>query len=298
MRNVAQRHLAPLEASAASARPATPAPRSWRPARRPRASPALARLCERLLEMGLERGDLVVALGGGVIGDLAGLRRQHRAPRHPLRADPDHAAGAGRLLRRRQDRHQHAAGQEPGRRLPSAEPRAGRHRRAGHAAARASSAPATPRWPSTACSATRPSSPGWSRTGRPCSRRDAAALTHAIADQRAGQGRHRRPRRDGDRRAHAAQPRPHVRPCARGLGRLFRPAAARRGHRHRHLPGVPLVARSWALSATTASPRVEAHLRRRRPADPHRRHSGRAVARCGDAHARSWVRTRRCAPAG
>ncbi len=33
----------------------------------------LAGLCERLLEMGLERGGLVVALGGGVIGDLAGL---------------------------------------------------------------------------------------------------------------------------------------------------------------------------------------------------------------------------------
>ena len=30
-------------------------------------------LCERLLETGLERGDLVVALGGGVIGDLAGF---------------------------------------------------------------------------------------------------------------------------------------------------------------------------------------------------------------------------------
>jgi 3-dehydroquinate synthase len=30
-------------------------------------------LCQRLLETGLERGDLVVALGGGVIGDLAGF---------------------------------------------------------------------------------------------------------------------------------------------------------------------------------------------------------------------------------
>src|SRR5688572_2732480 len=30
-------------------------------------------LCGRLLETGLERGDLVVALGGGVIGDLAGF---------------------------------------------------------------------------------------------------------------------------------------------------------------------------------------------------------------------------------
>jgi 3-dehydroquinate synthase len=33
----------------------------------------LAPLCERLLELGLERGDLVVAFGGGVIGDLAGF---------------------------------------------------------------------------------------------------------------------------------------------------------------------------------------------------------------------------------
>jgi 3-dehydroquinate synthase len=35
--------------------------------------PALGLLCESLLTMGLERGDLVIALGGGVIGDLAGL---------------------------------------------------------------------------------------------------------------------------------------------------------------------------------------------------------------------------------
>ena len=33
----------------------------------------LAPLTEKLLEMGLERGDLVVAFGGGVIGDLAGF---------------------------------------------------------------------------------------------------------------------------------------------------------------------------------------------------------------------------------
>lgn len=33
----------------------------------------LATVCERVLEAGVERGDLVVALGGGVIGDLAGF---------------------------------------------------------------------------------------------------------------------------------------------------------------------------------------------------------------------------------
>ena len=51
----------------------TPAPRFCRPARRPRALPQLASLCERLLETGLERGGVVIALGGGVIGDLAGF---------------------------------------------------------------------------------------------------------------------------------------------------------------------------------------------------------------------------------
>jgi 3-dehydroquinate synthase len=33
----------------------------------------LAEVCDRLLELGVERGDLVIALGGGVIGDLAGF---------------------------------------------------------------------------------------------------------------------------------------------------------------------------------------------------------------------------------
>jgi 3-dehydroquinate synthase len=33
----------------------------------------LASLCERLLELGVERGDCVIAFGGGVVGDLAGL---------------------------------------------------------------------------------------------------------------------------------------------------------------------------------------------------------------------------------
>jgi shikimate kinase/3-dehydroquinate synthase len=34
---------------------------------------ALASLCERILQTGLERGGVVIALGGGVIGDLAGF---------------------------------------------------------------------------------------------------------------------------------------------------------------------------------------------------------------------------------
>ncbi len=70
--NVARHHLAELEASLrAEGRlagsivlPAGEATKSYT---------QLAPLSERLLEMGLERGDLVVAFGGGVIGDLAGF---------------------------------------------------------------------------------------------------------------------------------------------------------------------------------------------------------------------------------
>ena len=47
---------------------------------------------------------MLVALGGGVIGDLAGFAAAIAAARHRLRADPDDAAGPGRQLGRRQDR--------------------------------------------------------------------------------------------------------------------------------------------------------------------------------------------------
>ncbi len=62
--------------------------------------PVLARLCETLLKLGVERGDCVVALGGGVIGDLAGfaasiLRRGVRLVQIPttLLAQVDSSVG-------------------------------------------------------------------------------------------------------------------------------------------------------------------------------------------------------------
>ena len=69
---VAALHLAPLQSalgaagidSAALALPAGEATKSW---------PQLTRSVEWLLEQRVERRDLVVALGGGVIGDLAGF---------------------------------------------------------------------------------------------------------------------------------------------------------------------------------------------------------------------------------
>jgi 3-dehydroquinate synthase len=51
-------------ASEAIVLPASEATKSW---------DHLASLCDRLLDLGIERGDHVVALGGGVIGDLVGF---------------------------------------------------------------------------------------------------------------------------------------------------------------------------------------------------------------------------------
>jgi 3-dehydroquinate synthase len=70
--NVARLHLDALEASLTRAglehdaivMPPGEATKSFQP---------LAEACERLLDLGIERGDLVVAFGGGVIGDFAGF---------------------------------------------------------------------------------------------------------------------------------------------------------------------------------------------------------------------------------
>ncbi len=70
--NVAARHLGPLEASlkAAGRHAGTVV---LPPGEATKSFARLSAVCERLLETGLERRDLVIALGGGVIGDLAGF---------------------------------------------------------------------------------------------------------------------------------------------------------------------------------------------------------------------------------
>jgi 3-dehydroquinate synthase len=70
--NVAKSHLVSLESGLAALRRHL-GTEVLAPGERTKSFPVLARLCERLLEMGLERGGLVIALGGGVIGDLTGL---------------------------------------------------------------------------------------------------------------------------------------------------------------------------------------------------------------------------------
>jgi 3-dehydroquinate synthase len=70
--NVARRHLAPLEAGLKE-RNRHVGTKIVAAGEATKSFPALAELCESLLETGLERGGLVIALGGGVIGDLTGL---------------------------------------------------------------------------------------------------------------------------------------------------------------------------------------------------------------------------------
>ena len=70
--NVAERHLAPLEA-ALKGLGRHAGTQILAPGETSKSFGVLANLCERILETGLERGGLVIALGGGVIGDLAGF---------------------------------------------------------------------------------------------------------------------------------------------------------------------------------------------------------------------------------
>ena len=220
----------------------------------------LAPLCESLLELGVERGDCVIALGGGVIGDLAGfaasiLRRGVRVVQMPtsLLAQVE-------LLGRRQDRHRHQARQEPDRHVPSAEPGAGRYFGAVDAGparvpgglCRGGEIRADRR-----CAVLRLARAEFGRDLRRC-RRGAPARGR---NQRARQGGHRRGRRAGGiGHPRAAQSRPYVRPCARSLRRLFRPAAAWRGDRHRHAAGVCLLGRERACARRTTPRRVARHF--------------------------------------
>ena len=71
-RNVAKHHLPALEASL-RAEGRLRGSIVLEPGEQTKSFRELAPLSERLLEMGLERGDLIVAFGGGVIGDLAGF---------------------------------------------------------------------------------------------------------------------------------------------------------------------------------------------------------------------------------
>ena len=92
-------------------------------------------LARRFARTGLSRSDVVVAVGGGIVTDVAGFAAADVPPRDGLRERRHLAAGPGRRRHRGQDRGQPARGQEPRRRVLAAERRPVRHRDPGHAPA-------------------------------------------------------------------------------------------------------------------------------------------------------------------
>ncbi len=71
--NVARHHLAGLDASLSAAGMRAGAPIVLEAGEATKSFDHLIRVCDALLDARLERGDAVIALGGGVIGDLAGF---------------------------------------------------------------------------------------------------------------------------------------------------------------------------------------------------------------------------------
>jgi len=98
-KTVAGLHLAPLKASL-EAQDLFLGSAIVAPGEASKSFPVLEKLCETLLELGVERGDCVIAFGGGVVGDLAGfaasiLRRGVRVVQMPttLLAQVDSSIG-------------------------------------------------------------------------------------------------------------------------------------------------------------------------------------------------------------
>ena len=88
----------------------------------------VGRVYEALLQLGADRSTVIIAVGGGVIGDLVGFAAATYLRGSAPRARSDHADGPGRQRCRRQDRRQSHARQKPDRRVSCAAPGAGRSR--------------------------------------------------------------------------------------------------------------------------------------------------------------------------
>ena len=229
-------------------------------------------VCEAIIAARIERGDLVIALGGGVIGDLAGfaaavVRRGLDYVQVPttLLAQVDSSVGGKTAIDSAHGKNLIGAFHQPILvvadtalldTLPEREFRAGYAEVAkyGLLGDAAFFAWLEANWRGIFSGGASGSS----------------AREHAIARVLPRQGRDRRARRARDRRSGAAQSRPYLRPCAGGGLRLFRPAAAWRGDRHWH--GARL-----RIFGTAPRPGVEGRGRARhpasggsRPADPDR----------------------------
>ncbi len=132
----------------------------------------VSRVVDQLVDMAADRRTVLFALGGGVVGDITGFAAAVYMRGVAVRAGADHAAGAGRLVGRRQDRRSTT---RSGKNMIGAfhQPAAGglRPRHAGDACRRASWRPGWPRSSSTGRSPTRRSSTGSSANSTPAGAR-------------------------------------------------------------------------------------------------------------------------------
>ena len=212
-------------------------------------------LCRGFAQWGLLRGDAVVALGGGVVGDTAGFAAAvyHRGvavvqvPTTLLaRSTPRSAARPGSTCPRARTSSARSTSRRGAR----------RHRHARDAARRASTAPGSARSPSTrSCPVASASPTIVERCGRASVARDPTCSPSSSPRARRSRPTSS-PRRSQERtgiRADA-QLRPHARARARDRGRLR--AAPRRGGRDR------------ARVRRRARRRARAHRRRRRSTAP------------------------------
>ena len=189
-----------------------------RPAKRPRAFEALQQVVDGVLAARLERGDAVIALGGGVIGDLAGfaagiVRRGMKFVQMPtsLLAQVDSSVGGKTGINSAHGKNLVGVFHQPQLvladtgvldTLPAREFRAGYAEVAKYGLI------------------DRPEFFAWLETN--WREMFAGGPARDRGDRRIlpRQGRRRRPRRIRDRRPRAAQSRPHLRPCAGGRYRL------------------------------------------------------------------------------
>ncbi len=217
-----------------------------------------AQVCDGLLALKVERGDLVVALGGGVVGDLAGfaaatLRRGVRFVQVPtsLLAQVDSSVGGKTGINAPLGKNLIGAFHQP--RLVLADTAAldtlsEREMRAGYAEVAKYGLIADSGffdW----CEA---------QLARDLRRRPGAR--GGGGGLLPGQGRGRDPRRAGGRRAGPPEPRPHLRPCpGTPDGLRFGPAGPRRGRGDRLALAFRFSAR-LGLCAGQDAGRVANHL--------------------------------------
>ena len=81
--------------------------------------PSVEKLLRQMVAAGGDRGSLLIAFGGGIVGDVGGFLAAIFHARNPLRPGAHHVSLPGGLVGRRKDRSEPARGQEPRRQLSS-----------------------------------------------------------------------------------------------------------------------------------------------------------------------------------